>query len=386
LERTQSQLLQAQKLEALGRLAGGIAHDFNNLLTLIVGAADLLRPALEHQHEAREDLELIVDATKRATGITRRLLAFGRQQEQRQESVDLNALAMDASRMLRRLIGDDVTLKLDLDAGIPHVFADPVHLEQIVMNLVINARDAMQAGGNVTLQTRRACRGELPEALPSAADMITLRVIDDGIGMDEAVRKQLFEPFFTTKPVGKGTGLGLSTVYGLVNQNRGHISVQSSPGQGATFTVFLPIADAARKLEQAVPTRVLGSILVVEDEDGIRRLASRTLRKAGFEVHEAREGVDALVVEGRMSRVDLVVTDVVMPGMGGPELVKRLRQARPTLPVVFMSGHTFDVLDASSLHPRLDLFLAKPFTPQQLQLAVEKLLARAASGAEQVSA
>ena len=381
LERTQAQLVQAQKLEALGRLAGGIAHDFNNLLTVIVGASDALRPAIDNTPEAREDLETIVGATKRATAITRRLLAFGRQQESKQQSVDLNALTIDLSQMLRRLLGDGVTLQLDLDTSIPPVCADPVHLEQIIMNLVLNGRDAMTAGGTLTLETRELRRSVHPGA-PSSPNLVTLRVIDTGTGIEESVRKQLFEPFFTTKPIGKGTGLGLATVYGLVKQNQGHIHVESTPGHGAAFTVSLRVAQPASSVEPSPSwASPRGTILIVEDEDGIRRLIGRLLRRAGFEVHEARDGLDAIDVESRLQRLDLVITDVVMPALGGPELVRRLRATRPALPVVYMSGYTFDSLDQGELDPTIDCFMAKPFAPDALKATVEKML-RAAAPAE----
>ncbi|HEY3495069.1 MAG TPA: response regulator [Polyangiaceae bacterium] len=385
LERTQAQLVQAQKLEALGRLAGGIAHDFNNLLTVIVGAADSLRSGVVGSPELREDLDTIVGATKRATAITRRLLAFGRQQEHKQEAVDLNALTIDLSHMLRRLLGDAVTLKLDLDTGIPPVCADPVHLEQIIMNLVLNGRDAMPSGGTLTLETR-----ELRKSAQSAeggTDMVTLRVIDTGTGIDDSVRRQLFEPFFTTKPVGKGTGLGLATVYGLVNQNQGQIQVESAPGQGAAFTVALRVAQPKSHLEPSPAwASPRGTILIAEDEEGIRRVISRMLRRAGFEVHEARDGLDALEVAGQLKRLDLVITDVVMPALGGPELVRRLRAARPELPVVFMSGHTFDSLDEGALDPRIDCFVGKPFLPDVLKAAVERMLLAAVSRARRETA
>lgn len=375
LERAQSQLLQAQKLDALGRLAGGIAHDFNNLLTLMLGAAQLLRPALGGNAEAHDHLDLIVDATKRATGITRRLLAFGRQQEQRREPVDLSALTADLSRTLRSLLGERVRLTVHLAADTPPVFSDTVHLEQILMNLAINARDAMPEGGELTLEARRALASELPDGAGETTEMVCLRVSDTGTGMDEAVRSQLFEPFFSTKPVGKGTGLGLSTVYGLVSQNGGHISVRSSPGRGATFTILLPIAPGARSLEPQRPSLLRGRVLLVDDEEGIRRVVARTLRKAGYEVHAASDGQGALALYERFrDGIDVVVTDVVMPGVGGPELVARLRATRPALPVVFMSGHTFDTLDEQALSPRLDRFLAKPFAPDQLTDCVEQLL------------
>jgi signal transduction histidine kinase/ActR/RegA family two-component response regulator len=380
LERTQAQLVQAQKLEALGRLAGGIAHDFNNLLTLIVGAAQLLKPAVEGSAQAEEELDAILGATQRAAAITRRLLAFGRQQEHKQELVDLNALIIDLSRMLRRLISDDIALELNLDPRVAPVSADPVQLEQIIMNLVLNARDATSKGGTVTLSTHSAPATDAARGSSGAPETVTFRVIDTGAGMDESVRKQLFEPFFTTKPVGKGTGLGLATVYGLVKQNNGHITVQSELGRGSDFAVALPVARASSEPPELDTGPAPGaSILLAEDEDGIRRVASRVLRAAGYDVHEARDGLAALELALRLPTLDLVVTDVVMPNLGGPEFVRRLRATRPALPVVFMSGHTFNDLDTGSLDREIDYFLPKPFAPHELRAAVEKRLQSAAA-------
>ncbi len=374
LERTQGQLAQAQKLEALGRLAGGIAHDFNNLLTVIVSHAELTREAV-HDAAAQEDLAVIVDAASRATEITRRLLAFGRKQDHRRQVVDLNLLTTDLSRMLRRLIGEDVVLQLDLDPGIGRVNADAVQVEQILMNLVVNARDAMPRGGKLTIETRHARHADRSaDGRTPVANFVALSVRDTGTGMDEATRRQLFEPFFTTKPLGKGTGLGLATVYGLVRQNEGEITVQSSEGQGSCFTVLLPTAEGSSGAHARPAPESRGVVLVVEDEDAIRRMVSRVLRKVGFEVTEARDGQEALETARRMARLDVVVTDVVMPVMGGPQLVTQLRAERPGVRVVFMSGHTFDRLDISGLDACVETFLAKPFAPDQLQSAVEQAM------------
>ncbi|MBL8949167.1 MAG: response regulator [Myxococcaceae bacterium] len=378
LEATQAQLLQAQKLEAIGRLAGGIAHDFNNLLTVIGSHAELVRPAVDHDPEAQEDLGIILEATRRATDITKRLLAFGRKQERREQSVDVNAAATDLSRVLRRLIGDDIQLQLDLDPGLGHARVDAVHLEQILMNLVVNARDAMPRGGRLNIETRRAVEADRANLVPvSTAGLIAISVRDTGTGMDEATRRQLFEPFFTTKPAGKGTGLGLATVYGLLQQNHGEVSVRSEVGKGSCFTVLLPSfegASAARASEAPPPTR--GTALVAEDEDLIRRMLARTLRKRGFEVLEARDGVQALDAAIARPDLTLLVTDVMMPELGGAQLAQRLRKLRPDLPIVFTSGHTFDQLDIGRLDPRLDRFLPKPFTPDEVEAAVTAVLGR----------
>ena len=377
LERTQGQLVQAQKLEALGRLSGGIAHDFNNLLTVIITHAHLAKDAMEKFPEAKEDLAAIVDAATRATQITKRLLAFGRKQEHHNQKVDVNVLVTDLSRMLRRLIGDDIVLNLDLDPCLGHVRADAVQMEQVLLNLIVNARDAMPRGGKLTIETRRARHtDQLHDGRMAGSNFIALSVSDTGIGMDETTRRQLFEPFFTTKPVGNGTGLGLATVYGLVKQNQGEILVTSTLGTGSCFTVLLPNAETPADSAVIVSslTKTRGTVMVVEDEDVIRRMVSRVLRKAGFDVTEARDGEEALAVAKRLPRLDLLVTDVVMPNLNGPQLVKGLRVAIPDLKVVFMSGHTYDRLQVHTLDPQTEGFLPKPFNPDQLKEIVDKAL------------
>lgn len=380
LERAHDKLLQAQKLEALGRLAGGIAHDFNNLLGVILGHADLIAPAVTHLPEARGDLAMIVEASRRASAITGRLLAFGRQQESKQELVDINALARDFSRMIQRVLGDKIRLQLQLDACLDPVYADPVQIEQILLNLVVNARDAMPHGGELMIGTRPARDSDWPaaSAAPSAR-MVSITVSDTGTGIDEVTLGQIFEPFFTTKPVGKGNGLGLATVYGLVSQNHGHIGVKSVQGQGARFTVLLPVG---RSTSRASDTPVLprrsaasrGSVIIAEDEIGIRRSIARVLRASGFDVHEASDGEQALQLAAQLQSLVLVVTDVLMPSMGGPELAERLRLRAPELPVIFISGYTFDRLDIGSLDPCRDRFLSKPFSNEALRDAAEQML------------
>ena len=285
---------------------------------------------------------------------------------------------MDLSRMLKSLIGGDVRLQLELDTGIGRVRADPVQIEQILMNLVVNARDAMPDGGTLTIETRPAHEGELLDGSSSAINWIALTVSDTGAGMDEATRRRLFEPFFTTKPVGQGTGLGLATVYGLARQNEGQISVTSAPGEGAHFTVLLPTVKLASDSDATRVSRKSPWVLVVEDEASIRRMVSRVLRGRGYEVREARDGREGLEVAENMSRLDLVVADVVMPAMGGPELVDRLRKLRPELRVIFMSGFTFDHLDIKNLRADYDCFLPKPFTIGKLTQAVDGIMARSA--------
>ena len=381
LGRAQAQLVQAQKLEALGRLANGIAHDFNNLLTVIVTHAHLVRPALElqpePQAEAKADLEVVVDAAMRAAEITQRLLAFSRKRESHQGAVDINAITIELSHILRRWIGDNIFVELNLDPGVGRIRADAADLEQILTNLVVNARDAMSTGGTVTIETRHATSADDPSGNPSAtARMIALSVRDTGTGMDDETCRQLFEPFFTTKPIGNGTGLGLATVYGLVTKNQGRIHVKSSVGAGSCFTVLLPSADGIRGADLHAPTTATrGSVLVVEDEEAIRRMICRVLRKLGFDITEAGDGEQALQLAQRLPSLDLLITDVAMPTMNGPELVDRLRPLVPRLRVVYISGYTFEHLDITKLDSSSERFLRKPFTPEQLQSVVDNAIA-----------
>lgn len=398
LERTQAQLVQAQKLEALGKLASGIAHDFNNLLTVIVTHAHLVQPAIEARSEASTDLEVVVDAAMRAGEITQRLLAFSRQHKTQRGVVDhaphsgdasvsqpgspgpidVNAIALEISQTLRQSIGNEIVVELDLDPSVARVRAHTADIEQVFANLVRNATEAMPQGGKLTLQTRHATRADKAAGgLDSNVAMIAVCVRDTGIGMDDETRRQLFEPFFTTKPLGHGSGLGLATVYGLVVKNEGRIHVQSEPGHGACFTVLLPGADGLCGADLHAPAATArGRILVVEDEPAIRRMICRVLRKAEFDVAEACDGEQALEVARQLPELDLLITDVAMPTMSGPDLVRRLRELAPGLRVVFMSGYTFDRLDVSNLDASSERFLAKPFTPAQLESVVETAFAR----------
>lgn len=373
LERTQAQLVEAKKLEALGRLASGIAHDFNNLLTVIVTHAHLIQPAIAAHSEANADLEIVVDAAMRAAEITHRLLAFSRQHKSQCGIVDLNAIAIELSQTVQRSLRRDIVVELDLDPSVARVRADLSDLGQVLTNLVVNATEAMPNGGKLTIQTRHASSDDKTAVdIDPSASLIALCVSDSGIGMSEETRRQLFEPFFTTKPVGAGSGLGLAAVYGLVTKNEGRIHVTSTVGQGSCFTVLLPSADGLYGADLHAPAaKARRCILVVEDEPAIRRMICRVLRKAEFEVAEANDGEQALEVARRLPGLDLVITDVSMPSVSGPELVGRLRKFLPRLRVVFMSGFTFDRLDVSSLDGSIERFLAKPFTPDQLAAAVE---------------
>jgi two-component system cell cycle sensor histidine kinase/response regulator CckA len=383
LRKTEEQFRQAQKMEAVGRLASGIAHDFNNLLTVITASAQLLLETQEEGSTAGPLLEEIVGSADRAAGLTRQLLAFSRKQVLRAEVLDLNVLISDMDKMLRRVIGEDIVLCTE-QAEVPcRVKADRGQVEQVVMNLVVNARDAMPDGGRVTIETRLVDLDETyarlyPEVRPGA--YVLLAVTDTGCGMDEVVKARVFEPFFTTKEVGKGTGLGLAMVYGTVKQSGGHIAVYSEPGKGSTFKVYLPCSAAE---EVALPSHGsvadvpdgTGTVLLVEDEDRVRSITSRILQGKGYTVLEARHGGEALhLLEQTGEDVQLIVTDVVMPTMNGPELVQRLQAQRPDLKVLFLSGYTDSAIFRHGLLDEGKAFLQKPFTPGALTRKVHEVL------------
>ncbi len=381
----EDELRQAQKMEAVGRLAGGVAHDFNNLLTIITGRSAMLMSRLQADDPARRSVEQIRKTADRAAGLTRQLLAFSRKQVLQRKVLDLNVMVEEVSAMLRRLIGEDVELVLDLGAAAGHVNADPGQLEQALMNLAVNARDAMPRGGTLGLATDRvqiaAAPPDRPDALPPGPYAV-LRVTDTGVGMDAATQARIFEPFFTTKEPGKGTGLGLSMVHGVVRQHGGAIRVTSAVGSGTTFEILLPQVEAdpepVRVEETAArEARGLETILLVEDEDDVRALAREVLERQGYTVLEASDGLQALGrCEAGAAGVDMILTDVVMPRMSGRELVDRVRAIRPEMRVLYMSGYTEDailrhgVLDASTV------LLGKPFTPAALLSKVREVLDR----------
>ena len=383
LERAQQQLLQARKLEAIGRLAGGVAHDFNNLLTVIKNHVEFLREKLKPGSEDLEDVQAIGEAAERATRITRQLLAFGRRNEGHPEVLDLNRVATELTRGIGRLVGEHVTIDLALEPGHLRVRADRGQLEQVLLNLLVNARDAMPDGGRVTLSTRQAVHADLVGTdLPKNPDQyVALVVADTGVGMDEATRARLFEPFFTTKQPGQGTGLGLATVYGIVEKHGGHIAVTSKPGAGTVFVILLPTTGKSSSTMQAVqpssegprPAET-GTILLVEDDAGLRRAALRTLSSKGYRVLEARDGLEALATFAEHEGIiDLVVTDVVMPRMTGPKLIAELRSRGIKVKAIYCSGYTFDMLDPRALDD--GSFLSKPFSPEDLLNAVRTALA-----------
>jgi two-component system cell cycle sensor histidine kinase/response regulator CckA len=376
----ETQLRMAQKMEAVGLLAGGVAHDFNNLLTAIKGFSSLLQMTVNGDVQALEFLDEINKAADRAAALTAQLLAFSRRQLLRPEPLDLNARIRDIERMLQMLLREQGSLTLTLAPDLHEVLADPGQIEQVILNLVVNARDAIRAahGGGVSIRTSNAeLTGELAQwgELDAPGTYVRLDVIDNGVGMDRATQARIFDPFFTTKDAGQGTGLGLATVFGIVKQSGGYVSVESAPGTGSTFSIYLPRAHGEPR--RSGPNRAVRGggneqILLVEDEDGVRRVARRALELHGYRVSEARDGQSAMQM-AESTEIDLVVTDVMMPGMIGPVLVRNLRHTRPDLPVLFMSGHTDEILRDGLIDPAT-AFLPKPFTPIQLAQKVREVL------------
>ncbi len=377
----ESQYLQAQKMEAVGRLAGGIAHDFNNLLTVILGRTELLLHRLVTEGPARRDVELIQATGRRAAALTQQLLAVSRRQVLQPQVLELNAVVNGLSPMLRRVIGEDLELSVTLDPGLGRVLADRSQIEQVILNLVVNARDAMPGVGRLTIETANA---ELDEAYARRhagarpGPHVMLAITDTGTGMDEATRARIFEPFFTTKE--RGTGLGLATVHGIVSQSGGTIWVYSESGRGTTFKLYLPRVEAV-PAEPAPPapareeSRGSEAILLVEDDDDVRAVTRETLEEHGYTVLDARGSEEALALASAVPRpIHLLVTDVVMPRMSGRELAAALGRERPGLKVLFVSGYA---PEAVARHGILDAgapFLSKPFTPEALLGRVRELL------------
>jgi signal transduction histidine kinase/ActR/RegA family two-component response regulator len=383
LAETQGQLEQAQKMDAVGRLAGGVAHDFNNLLTVILGRTDILLHPLKPEDPMRRGIELIQRTAGRAADLTRQLLAFSRKQVLEPVVLDLSAVTTDMKDMLGRLIGEDIALLTTPTPGLGRVKADRGQIEQVIMNLAVNARDAMPQGGRLIVETAdidlddeyvRRHVGARP------GPHVMLAVSDTGTGIPHEIQPQIFEPFFTTKEQGKGTGLGLATVYGIVKQSGGYIEVDSEPGQGTTFRVYLPRLDAepAPVDRSARPAAAAGgteTILLVEDEEGVRELARDILRASGYTVLEARNGPEALLLcERHQGPLDMLLTDVVMPRMSGRELAERLAPLRPDLSVLYMSGYTDDAVIRHGVLGAGTSFLQKPFTPAALVLHVRETL------------
>ncbi len=385
----EAQLRQAQKMEAVGRLAGGVAHDFNNLLTVITGRSQLLLLKLAPESPLRRDVELVEETAHRASALTRQLLAFSRKQMVQPRIVDLNEVVRGMESMLGRLIGEDIALTTRLDPAAGCVRADPAQLEQMIVNLVVNARDAMPLGGRLTLETGHVRIDETfarQHVGLKPGPHVRLVVRDTGVGMDGLIKAHLFEPFFTTKGPGKGTGLGLATVYGIVTQSGGAIRVESEPGQGATFTIELPRVDAPADGPGDVADTTAApygseTVLLVEDEPEVRGLARDILHQQGYTVLEAADGDQALRV-GREHRgpIHLLVTDVVMPQMGGRELADRLQAGRGELKVLYVSGYTDDAILRQGVSETGTAFLPKPFTAAALAHKVRQVLDAAPTG------
>jgi two-component system cell cycle sensor histidine kinase/response regulator CckA len=381
----EDQLRQSQKLEGIGRLAGGIAHDFNNLLTAIMGYTEMILDQIGADKPISRDLEEIRAASERAVGLTRQLLAFSRKQTLHLAPIDLNEVVSGMRDMLQRLIGEAVTISLRLTPALAPILADRTQLEQILMNLVVNARDAMPEGGTIIVDTGWVDETEVTAVTHETAasgNYARLRVVDTGAGMDAATQSRIFEPFFTTKPVGQGTGLGLSTVYGVMQQLGGHLGVTSQVGRGTTFTLYFPEAARDGKMRPAATRKrpmALAEhrevVLVVEDQRGVRQLVFRILTRHGYTVLEAASAADALALfEQQGPRIDLLLTDVVMPGMSGAVLAEKLTALRPDLSVLFMSG--FTGTDGSAQLPASATIVEKPFTASILLQVVRDVLDR----------
>ena len=381
----EDRLRQAQKMEAIGQLAGGVAHDFNNLLTAILGYANLVSDGLSENDARRLDVQEIIKAGDRAAALTRQLLAFSRKQILQTTLVDLNALIGNTSQMLRRLIGEDIQLVTALAADLAPVRADAGQLEQIVINLAVNARDAMPDGGRLSIETSNVeldDSGAMQQVEVRPGRYVMLAVSDSGVGMDEDTKRRMFEPFFTTKEQGKGTGLGLSTVYGIVKQSEGYVWVYSEPGKGAAFKVYLPQAEGAAEAAGTLAPKTLASggsekVLVVEDEEAVRYLTRALLERSGYRVVDAANPHDAeAVFNEQTDSIDLLITDVVMPGSSGPALFKRLAERQPGLKVLYMSGYTDSTIIREGRLDTGGTFMQKPFTGDGLVRKVREVLDR----------
>ncbi len=384
LRQTEAQLRQSQKMEAVGRLAGGVAHDFNNLLTVIRGYSELILSRLPPGDPARREMDEVKKAADRAAGLTSQLLAFSRRQFVAAKVVDLNAIVTNMDGMLRRLLGEDIVdLSIDLEPRLAPIKADPGQIEQVIMNLAVNARDAMPTGGQLTIQTRNVAIGKRPRRetlMLKEGAYVLLAIKDTGHGMSEETQTHLFEPFFTTKEKGKGTGLGLSTVYGIVKQSGGTIGIESKQGQGTVCKIYFPKVDEA---VQAAPVisgavgRAIGreTILVVEDDPSVRGLVQEALRLSGYEVLVARHGIEALLTGAKhLGPIHLLLTDVAMPQMSGPEVAEKLTVVRPEIKVLYMSGYPDHPVFEQGGVKRETAFLHKPFTPNVLTQKIREVL------------
>jgi CheY-like chemotaxis protein len=368
-------------MEVVGRLAGGVAHDFNNLLTVINGCAELALTDLGESDPARADLLQIRDSGRRAAALTRQLLAFSRKQIARRETIDLGQLIADFHGILQRLIGEDVALQIVRQPGTTCVLGDPSQLEQVILNLAVNSRDAMPAGGSLWLEVSRV---ELDDDFAAAhvgaqaGPHVKLAVRDTGSGMSPEVLSRVFEPFFTTKDAGKGTGLGLATTYAIVEQSGGTIWVTTEIGVGTTFQIYLPRVEPSELVQGDATAPIPGggeTVLLVEDEEAVRNLSARVLEAAGYKVVTASDASEAMAaIESPGTVIDIVVTDVVLRGEGGRELVERAIKARPRLAVLFTSGYTSDVVLAHGVRDNTTAFIGKPYTPRALSNRIREVL------------
>jgi len=381
-EKLQEQLLQAQKMEAIGQLAGGIAHDFNNILTAIIGYASLLKTNLGAESSLRVYAEQILSSAEKSADLTRQLLAFSRKQIMNITETDLNSLIKGIEKLLHRLIGEDVDLKTSLTDERLIAMVDPSQIEQVLLNLSTNARDAMPCGGSLTISTRvMTLNGEDAKThnLSTTGRYALISVTDTGIGLDEVSRKRIFEPFYTTKEIGKGTGLGLAIVYGIIKGHNGHITVHSEPGEGTTFNIYLPViespSESTREKEDFIPRGGRETILVAEDNNEVRTLISQVLQEAGYEVIESVDGEEAISkFETNRDSIALAILDVIMPGKSGKETFKAIRKIKPGVRVLFTSGYTSDIITKAGIEESGAHFMWKPLTPVDLLRKVRALL------------
>ena len=384
----EQKLAHAQKMEALGQLAGGAAHDFNNLLTVIAGHAEMAR-AEANSASSRFELEQIRLAAEQAASLTGQLLAFSRQSFIEPRLVNPNSIVASTETMLRRTIGERIDLRVRLAPELRHVRVDPRQLGRALLNIALNARDAMPSGGQLTIETRNVAPGEFVPGLdagPDSQHYVLISMADTGIGMSDETRARLFEPFFTTKSAGKGTGLGMSVVDGIVRQSGGHILVDSRPGHGAVFRIYLPSASEVSAPEKprivaSVPRSSGERILLVEDDGAVRSMTQALLERQGYSVLSAGSGEEALeILASERARIDLVVSDVGMPGISGPQLIERLRIDFGSVPVLFISGHAPEQMSTHGIDSKGGMLLQKPFTPSALAIAVRSVLDRVREG------
>ena len=377
--RMEQALQQVQRMDSIGHLAGGVAHDFNNILTAILGFSEILLDDTPPGSDSRLDLEAIQKAAQHGASLSRQLLAFSRRQMLDLKILDLAEVVRDFERMIGRVLGEHIRWSAPADAGLWHVKADRGQLEQVLMNLAVNARDAMPDGGTLTIETRNAT---MPDGTPGRTQAapgayVRLSVRDTGVGMDADTQARIFEPFFTTKAPGRGTGLGLATVYGIVKQSGGVIDVESEPGQGATFHIFLPAVAEAVDTAHATPRLAAvesASILLIEDDAALRRLLARSLERVGHRVRDAADSGEALALLAADPAIDLLITDAVLPGQSGPNLARQIEAGRPSLRVLFISGYTDDAILRLGLLNEQEAFLQKPFGPRSFVHKVQQVL------------